>query len=818
MDQLMDRGIHPDLRLTRDARLHGREQEIAELIRILSEPGIRLLTVTGPAGVGKSALLHAVLARTAFPAAPAAAADATPAARAARPTAEVVVVDLALAGSRTAAWRTVAAALGIAEDSGVPGGLGGCLPDLIGAAIGERELILALDNSDLVAPMLPADIAALLRRCPRLRTLLTSRSSLNVYAEHLFPVAPLPVADRNGEPGDSDAVRLFLDRVGAHYRSDVLHSGELRDIAEICAELDGLPLAIEVTARAVGAVSTGALLMALRRGEYPYTSRPLDVPARHQSVPGALAWGDRALSTGEGALLRRLAVCETSIDLLTVQRLGDLSRTQAMCRLDALVRKSLLVSAGRVAGEPEFRLLGAVRAYYREQLAGTPGEEAEAYDRHTDHYIRFAAAAEGGLRAPDERARWLALVPARMPDIRAAVRRLQDAGRHAEAIRLLLALDDALTVHNLLPETAAVLTRSLTALESALPDRSATAPDAAEAERAALADGLRTAGSWALARGDLAAAESLLSRAAGLDRCPDPHIGDGSHGGPQITVLRAELARQAGDAGTAEARALWAVVEFDARRDVRGAATARRLLARVRAERGAPDAEEPLLLALEDLRSLQEPHALAPALVDLARVRLALGRTEEAYRTVREAMELLLLHGGSPAEVVGALATAVSAAPDGGSAERQHMQRMFAMARALREHHQVACDEGFAAARRRVATDLPCPGGTRSERVVALPGTPADCPSPQSALTLALSAPPPAPVEEPQEDPRLAGLTPRQHQIAELVAEGMTNRQIARTLELSEWTVVNHLRQVMTKLECPSRVHVTRIVQRRAAG
>lgn len=802
MNQLMDRGVHQELRLPRGARLHGREQETTELARLLGEPGIRLLTVTGPVGVGKSALVHAVLARAARPAGPdgvAAPPAATP------PAAEVVVVDLASAGSRAAAWRAVAAALGLSDSPGA------CLPDLVGTRIDGRDLLLALDNSDLVAPMLPADIAALLRRCPRLRVLLTSRSSLNVYAEHVFPVAPLPVAARTGEPGDSAAVQLFLDRVGAHYRSDVLHSGELRNIAEICAELDGLPLAIEVTARAAGAVSTGALLAALRRGEYPHTSRPLDVPTRHQSLPGALAWGDRALTTGEGTLLRRLAVCETSVDLLTVQRLGDLSRTEAMCRLDALVRKSLLVGAGRVGGEPEFRLLGAVRGYYRRQLALTPAELADAYARHTDHYIRFAAAAEQGMRSPDERARWLALVPARMPDVHAAVRRLQTAGRHIEAVRLLLALDEALTVHHLLPGTARPLERSIAALEAAVrrggePDRDpACGREGAARERAALADALRTAGRWALACGDLAGADAALARAAALHDA----LGTRHHGGSQVTVLRAELARQAGDAGTAEARALRAIGELDARRDVRGAATARRLLARVRAGRGAPDAEEPLARALDDLRPLGEPHALAPVLVDLARVRLDLGRPAEAYATTREAMELLLLHGGSPAEVVGALETAVRAAPDGSGAERRHLRAMCAVASALRERHRVPCDEGYEAARGRVAALPPDP------EAAASPGS-GDCPSLQSALTVALSAPQPAPVPEPREDPRLAGLTPRQHQIAELVAEGMTNRQIARTLELSEWTVVNHLRQVMTKLECPSRVHVTRIVQRRA--
>ncbi|TVL91730.1 hypothetical protein CD790_13520 [Streptomyces sp. SAJ15] len=954
------------LRVPRGDRLHGRDAELAELARMLSDPGIRLLTVTGPAGVGKSALARFALGggaaygdappfgnTTSFgdtasygrttacegatssaspavpggttpgprPAAPGdttsygggagagsvdgsvdgdaaarraeAARDATAASlplpfpgpypflgflghppllervpaprRAADPgpaPGAAVVVDLASTGSRGTAWRAVAAALG-APGRPVADAPADALPELIGAHLGDREVLLVLDNGDLVASRLPGDIAALLRRCPRLRILLTSRSSLDVSAEHLFPVAPLPVGPRGGAPLDSVAVRLFVDRVGAHYRRDVLQPTELRNIAEICAELDGLPLAIEVTARAVGTVGTGALLAALRRGEYPYHGRLLDVPTRHQSVLGALSWGDRALSGEERSLLRRLAVCEVAVDLLTVQRLGGLSRMQAARRLDSLVRRSLLVSAKREGGDPEFRMLTAVRSYYRRQLARSPQEAAEAYRRHADHYAKLAVAAEQGLRDAEERARWLAAVPTRLSDLRVAVTRLQAAGRHATALRTLLSLEDALAVHDALPMAAELLERSVAAMEA----------EGAARDGGVLADALRVSAGWALAADDRPRAAARLSRAAALyERAGDPV------GVAQTGVLAAELARRLGDTETAQARALSAVAAAETRRDVRGAAAARRVLALARADRGAADAEEPLSRALDELRSLRDPHATALALIDLARVRSALGRGAPARAAVREAMELLLLHGGSPAEVVLALEIAVRTAPSGGGVERRHVQRVTALARALRERYALPGDgladdgtgpdgvgrtggpvRGVVPEAPRAAGRVPAPrtpdragppptvaprgtvggngpaeppagfGAAKAPPATAAaePGEPAghaaepaDCPSLQSALTIALSTPPPAPDPAPEreggEGPRLAGLTPRQHQIAELVAEGMTNRQIARALELSEWTVVNHLRQVMTKLECPSRVHVTRIVQRSA--
>ncbi len=793
MNQLMDSGVCeaiPILSVTnrekmhqpRSARLFGREGEIAELCGMLHDPGIRLLTITGPAGVGKSALANAVLA--------------TPVPYAAD---GIIKADLASTGSRTIAWRQVAAALGIGGDAAAL-----ALPELVGSEIGDRELLLVLDNCDLVAPLLSTDIAALLRGCPALRVLLTSRISLEVYAEHLFPVAPFPVGSGGQTPYSSVAVQLFIDRVRAHYRSDVLHGGELHNIAEICELLDGVPLAIEVTARAVGTLSPRALLEQLRRGAHPYNSRLLDVPTRHQSVPGALSWGDQALSAEERALLQRLAVCETSIDLPTAQRLGNLSLMQAARRLDSLVHKSLLVSAKREGGEPEFRMLTATRNYYRKRLAQDPEEQAEARNRHAEHYAKFAVAAERGLRIAEERAHWLALAQTRLADIRTAIRRLQAKGEHATAVRTLLALEEAWVVHNVLRESAGILSRSVTALEAA---------DVRDARDAALlADALETAGRWAMAGEELQCARALLTRAAELYR------GTGDPGGrARVAALQGELLRRAGDADAAERQAEFAVAELDAIGDVRNAATARRLLSLVRAGSGKPDAEAPLVRALEELRSLEEPYARAVALIHLARVRLATGRSAEAYTTVREAMEILTRYVGGPADVVLALETAARSAPSGGGTERAHVLRLLGLAKALREQHELPPSVDGAALRS-LSDQLREATGDAADGDSGRTATAVDTPTLYSALATALSAPVPKPVAGPGTDARLAGLTPRQHQIAELVAEGMTNRQIARSLELSEWTVVNHLRQVMNKLECPSRVHVTRIVQQTAAG
>ncbi|UED85453.1 ATP-binding protein [Streptomyces profundus] len=838
-------------------RLLGREFELAAVTRLLIDPTVPLLTLTGPAGVGKSRLARAVCAEQ-------------------EPLGgrRVVTVDLAETDRPDVAWHEIAVALtpavartgawerlatpragasrkecapadatALASPHAQVNELAEELAEQLAADADGPTVLLLLDNCDLVAAALSLDLAALIHRCPRLRVLVTSRTSLDVSAERLFPlepltagpltadtrvVEPLTAESLTAEPltvesltagaratrpvpawagtgpeatvsRGAPAVELFLGHVQAYYRNQVLHGADLEAIAQICAELDGVPLAIEVTAGAVGTLSPRTLLARLRGGEHPYRTRPLDVANRHRSLSAALAWGEGALSAEEQSLIQRLAVCESPVDVAVAERVGGLSWWRAARVMDGLVHKSLLLSVDRQSesdGEPEFRMLRTTRNHYRTQLAADPARLAETHARHLAHYAAFAREAAEGLANEAERGRWLDAVGGRLADLRLAVRTAQDRGEHDTAVRLLLGLEDAWVAHGVLAGMAALLDRTIDAVQAAPAD--ATSP---------LAPALEGAGRWAELSAQTAAARTALRQAETVYRSSGDRFGVA-----RVTGQLSELARRAGDLPGAASLAADAVAAYEAVGDRTGAAAARRTQALVAAALGAPDAEAPLRRALDDLAGLDSWHAMgvrAALRLDLVRVRRMAGRPVDARTAALEALGGLPAPDSSPGGVAALLEVAALSASTEQEDERLAAARMLFAARVLRERHGLPLgedEEELRALEARLAETLP--DGALARLRLRAPGV-----SPRAALDEAREALAPPPGPPPEVDPTLRELTPRQQQIALLVAEGLTNRQVARQLDISEWTVVNHLRQVMRKLGCPSRVHVARVIQ-----
>ncbi|GAA1906070.1 hypothetical protein GCM10009716_15020 [Streptomyces sodiiphilus] len=757
--------------------LIGRETELATLLGLLYDPTVRILTITGAAGVGKSRLARA------------AAAQRSPLGHDLSAT-----VDLSSCDNADDAWRRIAGVLDapLAEWDRADA-------DRLAEHIGDRAVLLLLDNCDLVASGLSLGIAHLSAYCPGLRVVLTSRVSLDIYDERLFPLRPLPAA----APGsshlanpESPAVRLFVERVRAQRPDYSLLDDDLEIITEVCVALDGLPLAIELSAGAVAMLGPRALLTRLRDGEWPASSRLLDLPARHRTVTACLSWGDRVLSPEHRRFLQQLCVCQGTFDIATAQHLTGLDLGTIMSNLETLVHMSLLQRSEQPGGDVTFRMLSMIRSYYLHHQQMDAGELARVRDRHAAHFAGAAAAAAEQLHGPDQGQR-LTAIRLRLDDYRAAVAHLQSRGDHPAAARMLVSTSTALEDCHHLPESLSRLLEAIRGLEST-PRR-----DDGD-HRPLLARALETAGAWSLAAGDLPGAGDLLRRAAvqwqGLHDRP---------GAARVAAHLAETARLAGDPLSATALATTAVAELDLLGERRAAVTARRTLALAEAARDQPHAEAHLLHAVEEARKVCGRRALAAALTDLARLLLDAGRPGQAHTAVREAMELLRGTGG-PRHLARALETAARVLPHLGKGQQHRAARLLLATGAMRARHGLPQPEDAPQLEKLMTRMRVSLGdGTLTELRRQVHHT-----SPMAALNDALSAPPTALRASPPEDKDvLRVLTPRQTQIARMVADGLTNRQIAHALDLSEWTVINHLRQVMQKLDCPSRVHVACLVQ-----
>ncbi|MEU1475142.1 LuxR C-terminal-related transcriptional regulator [Streptomyces sp. NPDC005760] len=758
----------------------GRDAELAMLRGLLFDPTIRILTLAGPAGVGKSRLALAAAAQC-------------------DPAGLVVVVDLGDTDDDFTAWTEIAAqvtrAVGRGEGEGE--GEGVSTPEELADLIECRELLLILDNCDLVASRLSLGIARLVASCSGLRVLSTSRVSLDIYDEQLFWVCPFSasVADWSSvtDP-DASAVRLFVERARAQQPSYALVDDDLQVINDICAALDGLPLAIELSAGAVGMLGLRGLLNQLRQDRWPASSRLLDLPARHRTLAKALAWGDGALAPEHRGFLQQLTVCVNPFDAETARRVADLDLPTAMCHLEVLVHMSLLQRTEQATGEVTFSMLNLVRHYYSVHVPLDPDGLVKARDRHAAHFAETVALAACRLNGPDH-ASVLGRLRARRGDHLAAISHLQSSGRYEAAARMLIALDGAVYDLRCLAEMHERLLRSAERLE----DRRGQDDD-----RSLRARALETAGAWSLTLGDPDGAVAALSRA----RCLYGELGDDA-GTARVAAHSAEAARRTGDHTAAADHVTYAVTELDRLGDRRSAALARRTLALVETAAGKPHAEAHLTTALGDLRAVGGPRAVALVLMDLARVLTAGKKPVEAWAAIREAMDLLYDVGESQ-DVADALETAARVLPLVDECHQRRSARLLLIAQALRARHKLPEPDDSSALERLLARlDASLGYSTMTELSRQIRGV-----TPIAALNDALSAPLAVPSAARQvEGDTLWDLTPRQSQIARMVADGLTNRQIARALELSEWTVINHLRQVMQKLGCPSRVHVARLVQ-----
>jgi predicted ATPase/DNA-binding CsgD family transcriptional regulator len=341
--------------------LIGRERELANLTAMLGDPEARLVTVIGPAGVGKT--------RLALAGAQAVAPDVPDG---------VVRVDLAPLEDP----RLVAEAIAVAAGAGSSRGASAL--EAAVAALRDGSALLLLDNFEHVEPA-AADLGVLLDACPGVTALVTSRHVIGLSAERTLPLAPLstPAADA-GEAQASAAVALFVARARARDPSFELTPEVLASVAEICRRLDGLPLAIELAAARVAGLAPPAMLARWDAAVGLDTEGARDLPSRQRTLRSAFDWSYDLLEEQEQTLLRRLASFPGGFDVHAVEaaQRGD-GGVLAPLELDpistlaALVDRSLLHREAGSSAEPRFSMLVTVRSYLRERL-GEAGEEPAA--------------------------------------------------------------------------------------------------------------------------------------------------------------------------------------------------------------------------------------------------------------------------------------------------------------------------------------------------------------------------------------------------------------------------------------------------------
>jgi non-specific serine/threonine protein kinase len=736
----------------------GRERELSELSRLVH--GARLVSLLGPAGIGKTRLalrLAAMLSRR-FP-------DGA------------WLVQLAPVADGDLLPAVIAGVLGIAEAR--PGETLAVLD----AALAPREMLLVLDNCEHLVERAAAVVEHLLRRCPGLTVLLTSRERLGVFGEVVWRVPPLdvPNSGRSYTPDELErveAVALFTDRARrANARFSVTPANR-GDVVDLVCRLDGLPLAVELAAGWMETLSPGELARELDQRYQILVARGPTMSERHTSLWAAIDSSYERLDPAARDLFCQLGVFAGGWNLGGMAAVCRLESAPAVDALGRLVDHSFVTVVPTDEGPTRYRLLNVLRRYALDGLERS-GQREAIQRRFSDHVVTLAETASASL-ANREGPRWLAVLDAELDNVR-AVFALEAAWAESLKLRLAVALVAYWHFRGLLNEgrrhleevvgrigpaspAAVAALNGLSRLSWALGDLRGAARHARAAFRSAGAGGDRSGAAFALLR--LAKARFDAGRAPAALRAAErtAEIATGVEDevlmGECITLL-GQIALIEGRTDEAD-RLLHESVRLLARTgDVHREAVALQALGRLHLQQARVDeAEAALVRSLTQLREFALARPTVPMLEALAAVAADRGDHRRAARLVGAADGLLERMGARPP----------GTAP------------------------------GRAAVAARWRASLEAPGADQAfaeGRQLEL----------RQAIAFALRESPPVMARR-SPDPVRPVLTRRQLEVAALVAKAMSNREIASRLKLSERTVEGHVEQICNKLGFNSRVQI----------
>jgi non-specific serine/threonine protein kinase len=400
--------------------LIGRQRELRLADRLDPHANERLFTITGPGGVGKTRLALQIAAELVD-----------------RFDDGVYFVDLAPVVDPGVVASTIVQTLGILQSGTQP------VEETLARYLRERELLL-LDNFEQVLDAAPV-VSRLLSVCPRLRVLVTSRAPLHIRGEHEAPLDPLPPppavrSERDLRPlSDYAAVALFVERAREARPDFQITDANAASVAEICRRLDGLPLALELAAARIRVLPPQALLDRLERRLPTLVGGPRDAPARQQTLRNAIAWSYELLTPDDQRLYRQLSVFAGGWTLEAAEQVCD-ADLDALSGIERLIDHSLVRQHEQPGGSARFGMLETIREFAFEQMCER-GDSPAVQQRHAAYYVAFAEA-ERPRQATRERRASMERLETEHPNLRTALHWLLEQGQIELALRLGVAIGE----------------------------------------------------------------------------------------------------------------------------------------------------------------------------------------------------------------------------------------------------------------------------------------------------------------------------------------------------------------------------------------